>query len=54
VKNHVNHIYAKLAVRTRAEAIASWLGVAGDPADLGPVPAPDLGPRALRPAHGAP
>jgi DNA-binding NarL/FixJ family response regulator len=28
IKNHVNHIYAKLGVRTRAEAIASWLGVA--------------------------
>jgi DNA-binding NarL/FixJ family response regulator len=28
VKNHVNHIYAKLGVTSRAEAIASWLGVA--------------------------
>lgn len=26
VRNHVNHIYAKLAVRTRAQAIATWLG----------------------------
>ncbi|HWC11972.1 MAG TPA: response regulator transcription factor [Acidimicrobiales bacterium] len=29
VKNHINRIYAKLGVRTRAEAIATWLGVAG-------------------------
>jgi DNA-binding NarL/FixJ family response regulator len=28
VKNHINRIYAKLAVTTRAEAIAVWLGVA--------------------------
>lgn len=28
VKNHVNHIFAKLAVRSRAEAVATWLGVA--------------------------
>jgi DNA-binding NarL/FixJ family response regulator len=28
VKNHVNRIYVKLGVRTRAEAIALWLGVA--------------------------
>jgi DNA-binding NarL/FixJ family response regulator len=27
VKNHVNHIYAKLGVVSRAEAIARWLGV---------------------------
>jgi DNA-binding NarL/FixJ family response regulator len=27
VKNHINRIYAKLAVRTRPEAIAAWLGV---------------------------
>lgn len=26
VKNHVNHIFAKLGVRTRAEAVAYWLG----------------------------
>jgi len=26
VKNHVNHIFAKLAARTRAEAVALWLG----------------------------
>jgi DNA-binding NarL/FixJ family response regulator len=30
VKNHVNRIYAKLGVKTRGEAIATWLGVAGD------------------------
>jgi DNA-binding NarL/FixJ family response regulator len=29
VKNHINHIYAKLGVGTRAEAIALWLGVSG-------------------------
>ena len=28
VKNHINRIYAKLGVRTRGEAIATWLGVA--------------------------
>jgi DNA-binding NarL/FixJ family response regulator len=60
VKNHVNHIYAKLGVRTRAEAIAAWLGVAepapgrGDPGDLGPVQGTNLGPRALRPARATP
>ncbi|GAA1419689.1 LuxR C-terminal-related transcriptional regulator [Catellatospora coxensis] len=33
VKNHVNHIYLKLGARTRAEAIAIWLGLAdGQPA----------------------
>jgi DNA-binding NarL/FixJ family response regulator len=26
VKNHVNHIFAKLGVRTRAEAVSTWLG----------------------------
>ena len=26
IKNHVNHIYAKLGVTTRAAAIALWLG----------------------------
>lgn len=26
VKNHVNHIFARLGVRTRAEAVALWLG----------------------------
>jgi DNA-binding NarL/FixJ family response regulator len=34
VKNHVNRIYAKLGVKNRGEAIATWLGVAGD----GPTP----------------
>jgi DNA-binding NarL/FixJ family response regulator len=29
VKNHVNRIYAKLGVTSRGEAIASWLGLAG-------------------------
>ncbi|QTE29957.1 response regulator transcription factor [Pengzhenrongella sicca] len=26
VKNHINHIFAKLGVRTRAEAVSLWLG----------------------------
>jgi ATP/maltotriose-dependent transcriptional regulator MalT len=30
VKNHVNRIYAKLAVGSRRDAIACWLGSAGD------------------------
>ena len=29
VKNHVNHIYAKLGVTSRGAAIACWLGTAG-------------------------
>jgi DNA-binding NarL/FixJ family response regulator len=32
VKNHINHVYAKLGTRNRAESIALWLGLA-DPAD---------------------
>jgi DNA-binding NarL/FixJ family response regulator len=28
IKNHINHINAKLGTRTRAEAIALWLGLA--------------------------
>ncbi|WP_263118350.1 response regulator transcription factor [Cellulomonas sp. RIT-PI-Y] len=28
VKNHINHIFAKLGVRSRAEAVAVWLGAA--------------------------
>jgi DNA-binding CsgD family transcriptional regulator len=35
VKNHVNHIFAKLGVRTRAEAVALWLGGALGPARVG-------------------
>lgn len=34
VKNHVNHIFAKLGVRNRAEAVATWLGSV----DPGPQP----------------
>jgi DNA-binding NarL/FixJ family response regulator len=34
VKNHINHIYAKLGTRNRAEAIAFWLGLA-EPAERG-------------------
>jgi DNA-binding CsgD family transcriptional regulator len=29
VKNHVNHAYAKLHTRNRAETVALWLGRAG-------------------------
>lgn len=36
VKNHVNHIFAKLVVRTRAEAVATWLGTVHP----GPAPRP--------------
>jgi ATP/maltotriose-dependent transcriptional regulator MalT len=28
VKNHLNRIYAKLAVTSRGEAVARWLGTA--------------------------
>lgn len=28
IKNHVNHVYAKLGARTRAQATALWLGTA--------------------------
>ncbi len=31
VKNHINHIFAKLGVRTRAEAVSVWLGGATNP-----------------------
>ncbi|MEU7821667.1 response regulator transcription factor [Catellatospora sp. NPDC049133] len=31
VKNHVNHIYAKLSARNRAEVIAVWLGLRAAP-----------------------
>src|SRR5439155_6322779 len=34
VKNHINHIYAKLHTRNRAETVALWLGP-----DPPPVPA---------------
>jgi DNA-binding NarL/FixJ family response regulator len=45
VKNHINHIYAKLGTRNRAEATAFWLGLAGPaergwPAEHGP---PNMG-----------
>jgi Response regulator containing a CheY-like receiver domain and an HTH DNA-binding domain len=32
VKNHVNHVYAKLRTRNRAETVALWLGPAPSPA----------------------
>lgn len=35
VKNHINHIFAKLGVRTRAEAVAVWLGSAPGPLGTG-------------------
>jgi DNA-binding NarL/FixJ family response regulator len=40
VKNHINHVYAKLGVTTRAEAIAAWLGVAGAQVGFGPARPP--------------
>ena len=52
VKNHINHIFAKLGVRTRAEAVSVWLG--GTP-DLGTGPAgmgPGLGPWTRRSPAG--
>ncbi|QAY63497.1 response regulator transcription factor [Xylanimonas allomyrinae] len=39
VKNHVNHIFAKLRVQTRAEAIVAWLGP-----EVGPEVGPDMSP----------
>ncbi|GLZ08936.1 DNA-binding response regulator [Actinomadura sp. NBRC 104412] len=48
VKNHINRIYAKLAVTNRGAAIARWLGTARDaegPA-AGPGPGPAAGPTA--------
>ncbi|MFC5745647.1 response regulator transcription factor [Actinomadura rugatobispora] len=39
VKNHINHIYAKLGVASRAGAIAHWLGTAEEQA--GPPGGPD-------------
>ncbi|MCC2320400.1 response regulator [Cellulomonas xiejunii] len=35
VKNHINHIFAKLGVRTRAEAVSVWLGGATYPSAQG-------------------
>jgi DNA-binding NarL/FixJ family response regulator len=37
VKNHVNHIFAKLGVRSRAEAVATWLGTAAPAREPGAV-----------------
>jgi DNA-binding NarL/FixJ family response regulator len=44
VKNHINRIFTKLQVTTRAQAIAQWLGTADLPA-AGPRAPADLGPR---------
>lgn len=45
IKNHVNNIYAKLGVSTRAQAMALWIGSGPAPGqDLGRGPG-DLGPR---------
>lgn len=46
VKNHVNRIFAKLHVTTRAQAVAVWLGTAQGPATPGDL-GPRMGPRAL-------
>ncbi len=35
VKNHINHIFAKLGVRTRAEAVSVWLGGSTSPHRVG-------------------
>jgi DNA-binding NarL/FixJ family response regulator len=44
VKNHINRIFTKLQVTTRAQAIAQWLGTA-DVATTGPRTSANLGPR---------
>lgn len=44
VKNHINRIFTKLQVTTRAQAIALWLGTA-DVTTTGPRTSADLGPR---------
>lgn len=44
VKNHINRIYAKLAVTSRGAAIARWLGTAQGSED--PVSGPQAGPQA--------
>lgn len=44
VKNHINRIFTKLQVTTRAQAIAQWLGTAELPV-AGPKAPADLGPR---------
>ncbi|MFD7460479.1 MULTISPECIES: response regulator transcription factor [unclassified Streptomyces] len=36
VKNHINHIFAKLHSTRRSEAVAKWLGMAPDPASRWP------------------
>jgi len=48
IKNHLNNIYAKLAVTSRADAVARWLGGA---APAGPA-VPTEGPSALGPRTG--
>ncbi|TDD79597.1 response regulator transcription factor [Actinomadura darangshiensis] len=49
VKNHINRIYAKLAVTSRGAAIARWLGTEQE--DAGPVAGPVTG-RATGPVTG--
>ena len=44
VKNHINRIFTKLQVTTRAQAIAQWLGTA-DATTTGPRTSANLGPR---------
>ena len=44
VKNHINRIFTKLQVTTRAQAIAQWLGTADLPV-AGPRTSTELGPR---------
>jgi hypothetical protein len=54
VKNHINRIFAKLGVRTRAEAITLWYRTTasgpdtlrgGAPVGSGRDPGPELGPQ---------
>ena len=40
VKNHIRNIYEKLGASTRSEAIALWLGTAGDAGGPGGARAP--------------
>ncbi len=44
VKNYINHIFARLGVRTRTEAVAVWLGTASGDLSASPPKSPQ-GPR---------
>lgn len=49
VKNHLQSIYTKLDVHSRAAALSTWLGVGPDPGGSGSDWAPRAGPAALPP-----